>query len=78
MNRSDQITCASSRDHVFAVNLAASSEQIIPQQVGEACVPVICVFVHLLSPPDPCLLSETVPDGDFFMSIGIDDHLGRV
>lgn len=26
----------SCRDHVFAVNLAASSEQIVPQQVGQA------------------------------------------
>lgn len=35
----------SSRDHVFAVNLAASSEQIIPQQVGDG--PFSC-----LRPPD--------------------------
>lgn len=78
VNRSDQITCASSRDHVFAVNLATSSQQIIPQQVGETCVLVICVFVHRLSPPHPCLSSEKLPDGDSLMSIGVDGRLGRV
>lgn len=35
------------RDHVFAVNLAVSSEQITPQQVGETCVPgEVLLFTH--------------------------------
>uniref|UniRef100_A0A3P8NQY3 Sema domain-containing protein n=1 Tax=Astatotilapia calliptera TaxID=8154 RepID=A0A3P8NQY3_ASTCA len=45
MLRINHMLYIAARDHVFAINLAASSEQIIPQQVSDECYNYIKVLV---------------------------------